>query len=146
MSVSKKHDFIKSQCDVNKLFLPVASSRVAVNNEALTEAGYLTREECSSALWWCVNMTITVHLIFWFMVLPCGVQIHKYICHVGFVWTGAHQLVSHVLQSLDMKSYYPWPRVLSNRLDMDKWHLHFLQKQTQHASTVWHQYFHTISA
>ncbi len=50
LSVFKKHDFIKCQRDVNKLFLPVTSSCVAVNNEVLTEAGYLIREECSSAL------------------------------------------------------------------------------------------------
>lgn len=33
-------------------------------------------------------------------VLPWGAQIHKYICHVGFVWTGAHQvLILHSYES-----------------------------------------------
>ncbi len=30
---------------------------------------------------------LLIHVLLW------GAQIHKYICHVGFVWTGAHQVL-----------------------------------------------------
>lgn len=100
------HSFIKWHHGVNKLFFTVCSQQLVLWWTMMCWPGYLTHEEFFCTLWWCMNITITVHLIFWFMVLPCGRQIHKYICHLcsvwdWCVWTAAHQVLcsmSHVLQ------------------------------------------------